>query len=113
MNDYDKYEDEYIIGLNDSLTFLYYSLAKFEKALDIQNRMLELREKLFGKEVNEYAKGLNYKAVIYNELGMYTQALELHNKVINIREEKDELLNYLIFSIQLLFVSFTLFKDDY
>lgn len=98
LNDYDKYEDEYIIGLNDSLTFLYYSLAKFEKALDIQNRMLELREKLFGKEVNEYAKGLNYKAVIYNELGMYTQALELHNKVINIREEKDELLNYLISS---------------
>ena len=27
LNDYEKYEDEYIIGLNDSLTFLYYSLA--------------------------------------------------------------------------------------
>jgi len=91
LNDYDKYEDEYIIGLNDSLTFLYYSLAKYERALDIQNRMLELREKLFGKEVNEYAKGLNLKAVIYNELGKYKEALELHNHVISIRGNKEEL----------------------
>jgi hypothetical protein len=71
LNDYEKYEDEYIIGLNDSLTFLYYSLAKFEKALDILNRMLELREKLFEKEENEYCKGLNFKAVIFRELGKY------------------------------------------
>ncbi len=82
LNDYYKYEDEYIIGLNDSLTFLYYSLAKYEKALDIQDRMLKLREKLFGNEVNEYAKGLNLKAVIYNDLGKYKEALELHNKAI-------------------------------
>lgn len=86
LNDYDKYEDEYIIGLNDSLTFLYYSLAKYDRALDIQNSMLELREKLFGKETNECAKGLNLKAVIYNDLCKYKEALESHNKVISIRE---------------------------
>jgi tetratricopeptide (TPR) repeat protein len=91
LNDYDKYEDEYIIGLNDSLTFLYYSLAKYEKALDIQDRMLELREKLFGKEVNEYAKSLNLKAVIFKELGKDNEALKLHYQSIRIRETKQEL----------------------
>ena len=91
LNDYEKYEDEHIIGLNDSLTFLYYSLAKFEKALYIQERMLELRERLFGKEINEYAKGLNLKAVIFRELGKYNEALELHNQAIIIRENKKEL----------------------
>jgi tetratricopeptide (TPR) repeat protein len=91
LNDYEKNDDEYIIGLNDSLIFLYFSLAKYEKALDIQDRMLELRERLFGKEVNEYAKGLNLKAVIFRELRKYNEALELHNQAISIRENKKEL----------------------
>jgi tetratricopeptide (TPR) repeat protein len=91
LNEYEKYQDEYIIGLNDSLTFLYYSLYKYEKALDIQDRMLELREKLFGKETNEYTVGLNLIAVIYNELGKYKEALELHNYIISIRDNKNEL----------------------
>ena len=98
MNDYDKYEDEYIIGLNDSLTFLYYSLAKYEKALDIQERMLELRETLFGKETNEYAKGLNLKATAFKELRRNKEALELHNQAIKIREHKNELKKYLAIS---------------
>lgn len=91
LNDYERYEDEYIIGLNDSLTFLYYSLAKYEKALDIQDRMLELRERLFGKDNNEYAKGLNLKAAILNELRRYNEAIDIHNKVISIRENKENL----------------------
>jgi tetratricopeptide (TPR) repeat protein len=91
LNDYEKYEDEYIIGLNDSLTFLYYSLAKYEKALDIQDRMLELRERLFGKETNKYAVGLNLKAVILNELVKYNEAVDIHKKLISIRENKENL----------------------
>lgn len=91
LNNYEKFEDEYIIGLNDSLTFLYYSLAKYEKALDIQDRMLELRERLFGKDCNEYAKGLNLKASVFKELGKYYETLDLHNQAIIIRENKKEL----------------------
>lgn len=98
LNDYEKYEDEYIIGLNDSLTFLYYSLAKFEKALDIQNRMLELRERLFGKDKNEYAKGLTLKALIFRELGKYYEALELDNFAIDIRKVNEKLKNDLAVS---------------
>ncbi len=71
-----KNEDEYIIGLNDSLTFLYYSLAKYEKALDIQDRIPELRERLFCKDSNEYTKYLNLKASILKELGRYKEALD-------------------------------------
>lgn len=71
-----KNEDKYIIGLNDSLTFLYYTLAKYEKALDIQDRMPELRERLFCKYSNEYTKYLNLKASIFKELGRYKEALD-------------------------------------
>jgi tetratricopeptide (TPR) repeat protein len=91
LNDYEKNDDEYIIGLNDSLIFLYYSLAKYEKALDIQDRMSELRERLFCKDSNEYAKYLNLKASIFKELGKYKEALELHNQAIIIKENKEEL----------------------
>ena len=98
LNDYEKYEDEYIIGLNDSLTFLYYSLAKYEKALDIQDRMLELRERLFGKNRNEYAKGLNLKVAIFIELGKNQDALKLNSQVIEIREKIKELKNVLALS---------------
>ncbi len=98
LNDYEKYDDEYIIGLNDSLTFLYYSLAKYEKALNIQERMLYLRERLFGKDNNEYAKGLNFKAIIFNQLGKYNEALELHRNAIRIRENKEVLKEDLIVS---------------
>ena len=111
LNDYDKYEDEYIIGLNDSLTFLYYSLAKYERALDIQDRMLELRERLFGIETIEYSKGLNLKAVVFNALGKYKDALELHNKAIILIENKDEFKKDLITTYCNIALIYRIFKN--
>lgn len=98
LNDYEKCEDEYIIGLNDSLTFLYYSLAKYERALDIQDRMLELREKLFGKDNNEYAKSLNLKALVFRQLKNYSESLKLNSQAIRIRGNKEVIKKYLAVS---------------
>lgn len=113
LSAYEKYEDEYIIGLNDSLTFLFNSLAKYEKALDIQNRMLELRERLYGKDNNEYAKGLDYKSLIYRELSKYEESLELIEFTISIRKDIQYLEKYLANSYALKSSVYLLMDNKY
>ncbi|WP_333803344.1 tetratricopeptide repeat protein, partial [Sulfurospirillum sp.] len=88
VNLYEKKQDRYIAGLLDSLTYLYYSLAKYAKALTIQNESKKRKENM--KEPNDeayLAKSYAILGVIYDSKGNYDKALEWYEKALKIREK--------------------------
>ncbi len=80
-------EDEYICGILDSLTYLFYSLAQYKKAMEVQTKSLEIRIKSFGKESKESAKSYNLISTIYKDMGELTKALEYQEKALKLIEE--------------------------
>ncbi|MBR4871003.1 MAG: tetratricopeptide repeat protein [Alistipes sp.] len=82
--DYD--EEKY-----DKLLFEYAAFlsiyAKYNKAVEIYNRVITLRERLYGTEHPDTAKSYNNIGVVYNDLSEYEKALEYHLKALKIKEK--------------------------
>ena len=82
--DYD--EEKY-----DKLLFEYAAFlsiyAKYNKAVEIYNRVITLRERLYGTEHPDTAKSYNNIGVVYNDLSEYEKALEYHLKALAIFEK--------------------------
>ena len=66
-----------------------YDYAKYDKAIKVWNRVINLREQLYGKEHPDPASATSYSniGVVYNRKGDYDKALEYHFKALAIREK--------------------------
>jgi len=84
---FEKQQDDFIAGILDSNTYLYYSLGEYGNALEMQKKSCEIREKLFGYDSEFTAKNYNVLGVVYDEKGEYKKALPLYEKALKIREE--------------------------
>jgi len=86
LNSHIDIEDQHICGILDSITYLYYSLGQYNKALAYQKKALYKRDILFGKTSKEIAKSYHLLAVIYKEKNELKVALEHQNKALEIQE---------------------------
>jgi hypothetical protein len=84
---FDKNEDKYIAGLFDFLTYLYYSLAKYETALKVQNKSLNIKKKLYGESHQSIAVSYNLFGIIHSDLIELDKAKEMYKKSIKINKE--------------------------
>ncbi len=75
-----------IASLLDSLSNLYYSLGRYDKALSFQKKALEIREEVLGDKHPDIASSYNNMASVYDSQGNYPKALELNQKALKIRE---------------------------
>lgn len=80
-------EDEFICGILDSITYLFYSLAQYKKSFEYQNRALEFRIKNHGENSVFTARSNNLLGILYETKGEYEKALPLYEKALKIREE--------------------------
>ena len=84
---YEKQHDRYIAGLFDSLTYLYYSLADYDKALDIQTESKKIKKNMKEPDDAYIARSYHILGVIYRSKGKYDKALEWYEKSLEIQEE--------------------------
>lgn len=87
LNTFRTKEDEYICGILDSITFLFYSLAQYDKSLYYQNKSLEIRIKLFGEKSEFTARSQNLLSLIYQAMGELPKALDYQEKALTLRKE--------------------------
>jgi tetratricopeptide (TPR) repeat protein len=81
-------EDDFICGILDSITYLFFSLAQYKKSFEYQNRALEFRIKNHGEYSEFTARSNNLLSIIYQDIGEIKKALEYQEKALNLREEK-------------------------
>ncbi|MDH4944429.1 tetratricopeptide repeat protein [Sulfurimonas sp. C5] len=84
---YKNQKDGYIAGLLDSLTYLYFGVADYEIALNIQNNAKEIRESSQNSDELSIAKSYNLLGVILNEQGQYEEALDWIERALVIQEK--------------------------
>ncbi|MCR8709454.1 tetratricopeptide repeat protein [Aliarcobacter butzleri] len=86
-------DDDFICGILDSITYLFYSLAQYKESFGYQNRALEFRIKNYGENSEFTAKSNHLLSIIYQAMGELKKALEYQQKALNLREiildEKD------------------------
>lgn len=87
LESYHDKKDRYICGLQDSITYLYYSLGKYIIALKYQEKALNIRETLFGDSSADAANSYVLLGVIYFEIGRLSEALFYQQKAMILREE--------------------------
>jgi tetratricopeptide (TPR) repeat protein len=81
-------DDDFICGILDSITYLFYSLAQYKKAFEYQNEALKFRIKNHGKNSEFTAKSNHLLSIIYKVMGDLENAFEYQEKALIIREEK-------------------------
>jgi tetratricopeptide (TPR) repeat protein len=72
--------------LND-LDFSYSALGDYKRALELQQKALEIRRKLFGDKHPDTAMSFNNVGISYGKLGDHKRALEFQQKALEIRRE--------------------------
>ncbi|MDD2699476.1 MAG: tetratricopeptide repeat protein [Arcobacteraceae bacterium] len=80
-------QDRYIAGLLDSLTFLYYSLANYDKSLTIQNDSKQIKENMEEPNNAYIAQSYHLLGIIYASKADYEQALVWSEKALDIQEK--------------------------
>src|SRR5690349_11491119 len=65
-----------------------YQQGKYDEALDLARRALDLAEKEFGLDHSNTAESLNNVAVLYKSKGDYASAEPLYRRALAIREKK-------------------------
>ena len=88
LNIFESKKDDFICGILDSITYLFYSFAQYEKSLDYQKKALDFRINNYGENSLEGAISNNLLAIVYQVIGNYTKAFEYSEKSLKIREEK-------------------------
>ncbi|MEV9593178.1 tetratricopeptide repeat protein [Aliarcobacter butzleri] len=80
-------EDDFICGILDSVTYLFYSLAQYKESFEYQNRALEFRIKNYGEKSEFTARSNHLISIIYQDMGNLKKALEYQEKSLKLREE--------------------------
>ena len=87
LNLFIQKEDNHIAKLYDSLTYLYYSLAKYDEAFEMQDRSLKIRKTISINDDKYIAKNYDLIGIIYASKDDYKNALEYFKKSLTIKEE--------------------------
>ncbi|MCT7548319.1 tetratricopeptide repeat protein [Aliarcobacter butzleri] len=80
-------DDDFICGILDSITYLFYSLAQYKKSFEYQNRALEFRIKNYGEKSEYTARSNHLISIIYKAMGKLKEALDYQEKSLKLREE--------------------------
>jgi len=72
--------------LNEAGLALRYA-GKYQEAFPLYQNVLEIREKVLGKQHKDYAESLNNLAELYQEQGQYEKAFQLYQEALKIREQ--------------------------
>lgn len=80
-------DDDFICGILDSITCLFYSLAQYKKAFEHQNKALEFRIKNHGEKSEFTAKSYNLLSLIYQSMSDLKKAFEYQEKSLKLIEE--------------------------
>ncbi len=80
-------DDDFICGILDSITYLFYSLAQYKKSFEYQNRALTFRIKRHGENSEFTARSYNLLSTIYQDMGELKKAFEYQEKALKLREE--------------------------
>jgi tetratricopeptide (TPR) repeat protein len=79
-------EDEaWEASLSSSLAFVYCSLGEYDKALEFNNKSLNIRLNIYGEKHPDTARSYNNIGTVFSSLGEYDKALESLNKSLNIK----------------------------
>jgi len=73
----------YSVALNN-LGLIYANMGQYEKALPLQNEILEITKATFGETHPDYATRLNNLAHLYSKMGQYEKALPLYEEALEI-----------------------------
>ena len=73
--------------MSDGLAQLYRTQGRYTDAEPIYRRSLAIREKAFGPEHTELARGLNNLALLYSNQGRYVDAEPLYRRALAINEK--------------------------
>ena len=65
----------------------FYQAGRYQEALPLQQRALEIYEKALGPEHPDIAASLNNLAGLYQAMGAYAQALPLYQRALQIRKK--------------------------
>ena len=71
----------------NNIGIVYDYLGDYDKALEFENKALEIKKEVLGEKHADTANSYNNIGVVYEELGDYNEALEYHNKALEIRKE--------------------------
>jgi tetratricopeptide (TPR) repeat protein len=80
-------EDDFVCGVLDSSTYLFYSLTQYNKSFEYQNRALIFRIRNHGENSEFSAKSYNLLSQIYKAMGKLKKALEYQEKSLKLNEE--------------------------
>lgn len=84
---YESKQDQYIAGILDSLTLLYYSMGSYQLSLYQQKKSEAIRINIFGNTSVQIAINYNLQGILFSHMGENFQALALYEKACDIREQ--------------------------
>ena len=76
-----------IAPLANNLSLIYKAIGDLDRALELQIKAINIKEKVLKKEHPNLAASYNNLSLIYLAMSDLPKALELQNKAINIREK--------------------------
>ena len=79
-------QEKYIEFLGDYSYFLR-KYARYDKILEVHNKLIKLCEEFYGKEHSYTADSYHNFGILYEDLGYYEKALEYHKLALDIREK--------------------------
>ena len=82
-----NYEEEKLFNLLSDYSYFLRIYGKYDEALEIAQRHVELSEKLFGENHPDTAGSYNNIGVVYYNKGDYDTALEYYNKALTVRQQ--------------------------
>ncbi|MBY0541540.1 MAG: SIR2 family protein [Campylobacterales bacterium] len=88
LEKYENKKDEYICGILDSQTYLYYSLGLYNYSLVYQTKAYDFKLERYGENSIEFAKSNNLLGILFKVKAEYPKALEHYKKTLKIRKEQ-------------------------
>eukprot|EP01016_Furgasonia_blochmanni_P042969 TRINITY_DN5771_c0_g1_i10.p3 TRINITY_DN5771_c0_g1~~TRINITY_DN5771_c0_g1_i10.p3 ORF type:complete len:259 (-),score=65.31 TRINITY_DN5771_c0_g1_i10:71-847(-) len=88
--DYSKEMKNSLFDCYDRVGFIYDEIGKYEKALDIYERSMEIRKEMFEETENGYAVGLGNLGTVYLHLGRVDEALQSLETCYGIQKNSEQ-----------------------
>lgn len=82
-----NYPKEHFIDLLFKYSDFLSYYVRYDKAIELCNKLTKLCEGTYGKEHPDTASSYNNIGIVYSDLGKYDKALECHKQALDIREK--------------------------
>ena len=87
LAEFKELKEKNIAASYGSLATLYFSMGDFKKALEFQEKALNIQEEILSDKHPSLATSYNNISMIYQAMGELKKALEFQEKALNLREE--------------------------